>query len=203
MLSEFKYKPQHAEPSDLPTIAKRYSLGIRTMDRVHEISSANIVKVATKQEQEGVCYDYALKQTTGYFDPRIKCYGRNVLPDPEKFFEQTLHPQKNDLVIYTTSESIRATPHFAIFINKNTFESKWGTHTEIMQHKPFDVPDYYGNAISFWTLKEEWKKPENKQALIQAMESDVDNRIGRNLFIFPITLGICLGSIVAGIWDHI
>src|SRR5690606_35717593 len=66
-----------------------------------------------------------------------------------------LNPKQNDLVVYTNSIEDRTINHFAVVVDPFTFESKWGNFEPIYQHRLFDVPEAYGKAAFFLTLKEE------------------------------------------------
>jgi hypothetical protein len=134
-----------------------------------------IVRGATPDELENKCDYYALKKATGFTNPGHFYDRVEIIAD---CFSQTKKPTPNDIAVYTEDVSSLSPLHFAVvksvkFPKKKSFltkekpapiivlESKWGSHTYILEHGPFDVPTCYGTACGFFTLNDEYK---NKRA---------------------------------------
>lgn len=124
------------------------------------------------------CFQYAIETITGF-------NGYIELPDDprnasillEKYFEQVKTIQKNDLIIYTTSEKDRTIHHFAAAINSIRFKSKCGSYRQIFEHAPFHI--LYSDAKAIWAfrLKEKYQGLQNRQHLIQEMRVDTTTAI--------------------------
>ena len=179
MLAEFKYKPLTQQP-DLATTIQRDRIGkwVRFSEKreIPAIADITIMRNATQQEQQGTCFNYALAQTTGntipltlYEDPQCQTSTINI----ENYFDQTLHPQTKDLILYTTSENIPNIKHCAVFIDNNLFESKFGKSSKIIHHTPFAVPPSYGNSATYWTLKPKFKN--NQEKLLKTIRNEAEN----------------------------
>lgn len=131
-------------------------------------------KEATQEEKNGKCITYAINKITNGTAP-LALYTNNTSNfNVEKFFEQTSNPQKNDLAIYTPHKKNRNITHFAIIITPQEFESKFGCHPKIVRHKIFAVPRNYGNAITYWTLKQEFIGSEGNKKLLKEIDEDVN-----------------------------
>lgn len=180
MLSEFKYTPWMQCFND--ELSKRREEINELSDRAEEIKKIGIiVREATEQEQEWKCLNYALYKTTGNIiplefkticDEKMCVIAHMTSIDIEKLFDQIQGPEKDALVLYT--DDVCRIQHFAVVIDNVTFESKWGG-LNIMQHKPFDVPDHYGNMISFWKLKKEFITTEGKALLFENIKKDTED----------------------------
>ena len=121
------------------------------------------------------CFQYAMRTITG-FDGFISFPGeRGFTIKLEKYFQQSLYPKKNDLIIYTPNEKNRAMHHFAIAIDKTWFQSKWGNHAHIYKHLPFDVPEYYGDAAWSFELITKYQEDEGKKLLLEDIQNDMYN----------------------------
>jgi len=144
-------------------------------EKLKPIKDIAIFREATKQEQQGKCFSYAITQATGIhiklgIYPHItQC---NTTINIENYFEQIQTPQSKDLAIYITNQFNRTIKHLAIVIDENTFASKFGNSTKIMIHRPFAVPNEYGNVISFWTLKQHFK--DDKKNLLKIMHNEAE-----------------------------
>lgn len=179
MLSELKYKPC-IQPLDDEIMDKRNLITLwlsnpTLMKTTNITRTINFVKNATEQEQKWLCFGYAMHKATGSSTSLHIYTDKTLTIDIEKFFTQTKHPQKNDLVIYTTNKDNREIKHFATVINNKIFESKWGSCPIIIQHRLFDIPNVYGNAASFWTLKEKFTTLERKTILLETIKNDADH----------------------------
>lgn len=144
------------------------------------------------------CFQYALYKTTGFTGAiSFPAYTNSI--SIEDFFEQTQHPQPNDLVVYTIDDNNREMRHFAVVIDSVTFASKWGPRKPIWRHRPFDVPSAYGNAIWFFTLKEKYKTPEGEKLLIPDIERTLmekrNKKIEKNI-VSVVTIGIPTGILL-------
>ena len=201
MIREFKYKP---------IIQPAYCQMVRdiitdwTNDEIPTTTIKQIITIkreATPEEQLGTCIRYAINTITNSTAP-IKLYDNatsNI--DITKFFEQTDHPEKNDLVVYTKSKNSRKIKHFAIVVGDTTYESKWGTHKEIIQHALFAIPTEHGKVASFWTLKKEFTYPEGQEKLPKMIAEDVtlfENKVIEKYFAKQRTyeIKINLGKII-------
>jgi hypothetical protein len=177
MLSEFKYTPWKQCVND--EVSKKREEINELSERGEETKIVDVViRKATEQEQEWKCFNYAMHKITGNTTPlqlkticdKNMCIIAHMASiDIEKFFDQIQGPEKGALGLYT--DDARRIQHFVIVIDNVTFESKWGP-LDIIQHKPFDVPDHYGNMISFWKLKEEFTTPEGKELLLETIKKD-------------------------------
>jgi hypothetical protein len=179
MLTEFKYKPLSQQP-DIATTIQRDRIGkwVRFSEKreMPAIADITIIRSATQQEQEGTCFNYALAQTTGntipltlYEDSPYQTSTINI----ENYFNQTLHPQTKDLVLYTAQENDRKIDHCATFINNNLFESKFGKSSKIVHHTPFAIPHSYGYFATYWTLKPKFKN--NQEKLLKTIRNEAEN----------------------------
>jgi hypothetical protein len=140
---------------------------IRSQETIHLIQTNPHISIIDDVEQQEDnenyrCFQHAVAKTTGFKDFLDFNKGNNFIT---QFFEQTNIPEKNDLVVYTTSEKDRSIQHFGIVIDDIIIESKWGNHSLILQHRLFDVPYQYGVAAAFFTLKKEYKTVKGKQLL--------------------------------------
>jgi len=173
MLDRWKYEPL-LQPTD-PAITKmRSRLCLDIIKTNPNVSQ----KKATNEEREQKCFYFAIKATTGFNKPLDFWPGVNFFSsiNINNYFDQTNHPQPNDLAIYTESKTNLAITHFAVVTEvtkKNiVLHSKWGSIEPILQHGPFDVPHWYGNAVGFFTLKDIYKSFRGKQLLHTAMISE-------------------------------
>jgi len=64
-------------------------------------------------------------------------------------WKRVIAPQTGDLVVYYRR---RKAMHFGIFREDGRIESKFG-YAHVYAHNVFDVPDHYGNEISFYRPK--------------------------------------------------
>jgi len=179
MISQFQCQPYTQASSDKTTKTRdritewvgsptTINIGIITKDII-------VIRQTTPQEQLCTCFGYAIAQATGTTVP-LTLYenigNRTSTINIEKFFEQTEHPQKNGLVIYTTDKDNRTINHVGFIIDQKTFESKWGFFTNIIQHSLFSIPTFYGNTASFWALKKEFRSSEGKEILLKNIRND-------------------------------
>ncbi|MEM1282303.1 MAG: hypothetical protein AAGG81_01975 [Chlamydiota bacterium] len=99
----------------------------------------------------GICYDYAFERIFLLHDPidipNAESHGVQIL---ESYFTLTTHPQKGDLVVYYESNAI---VHWAIYLENETVESKWG-EDDVYRHHLFDVPPEYGDTIKCFRLND-------------------------------------------------
>ncbi len=181
MLSEFKHKPITQQPDSLAAHHRDYiSKWIKFAERgeLNPIKDVTIVRDATEEEQQGRCFNYAIAQITGNTTP-LKLYkkknGRQKSTiNVEKYFKQTVKPKNNDLALYTDNEDSYIINHFTriVDIDNTIFESQFGRLKKITQHQPFAVPLSYGNAISYWTLKNKYQN--DKERLRKTIRDDAE-----------------------------
>jgi hypothetical protein len=148
---------------------------------------------ATAKEDKVTCLGYALSKTTNmpyllnFPQKLIGLYYATADIYRAKFFKKTDTPEKNDLVIYKSNTDSSLVVHYAVVIDKNIFESKFGSYKLIAQHNPYAVPRSYistifnpntnkyierENTISYWTLKEEFKTDQGKDILYKTIQHD-------------------------------
>ncbi|HJZ23107.1 MAG TPA: hypothetical protein VJ201_01505 [Candidatus Babeliales bacterium] len=172
MISEFKYEPWVQCPND-ELLKKRHS------DEV--CCDPNIeTRKPNEQEQTWKCFNYAVYKTTGSITPlQLNAIEEDsgviktmASIDIEKLFDQIEGPEEGALVLYT--DNVNRIQHFAVVIDNLIFESKWGVY-DIRQHKPFDVPSYYGDRVSFWKLKETFTTMEGRKLLLETIKKDAED----------------------------
>lgn len=136
------------------------------------MNECNIVDVMPAEMNKFSCFQYALEKIIGAigFEEEINFPGRLFSIFVERFFEQTENPQPNDLVIYTYDENDLMMTHFAIVIDNNTVESKWGYFPEIRRHKLLNIHTDYGNAAWFYSLKKEYRGTQGKEKAIAEIQ---------------------------------
>ncbi len=181
MLSKFTYKPITQQPDTFTTQHRDHVekwVKFAEKGTLNPIKGISIVRDATKKEQEERCFNHAISQITGNTIP-LTLYKKNndkkkSTINIEKYFKQTVDLQKNDLVLYTDNENSYAINHCAVVIDtdENIFESKLGQSRKIVHHQPFAVPNCYGNAISYWTLKDKYQR--DKERLKKTIRDDAD-----------------------------
>ncbi len=211
ILTEPKYRP-HIQVRNPEVKKMRKKLNIIEEYEIETISNTQITiaQQSTPDEKKHKCSYYALKQTTGNtlhlgFFPGEHGEDYTIL---NEYFEQTIAPKKNDLVIYTNSEDDLTINHFAVVIDDFTFESKWGDVEPIYRHRLFDVPAVYGTAAYFLTLKEKYATEKGKQLLLndikyKAMRSNNDSSLTIGIEQFadthgkPLTNAILTGAYVS------
>lgn len=131
------------------------------------INECEIVGMIQEDRYNFSCLHYALQKILGFeFEEEINFPGRLFSIFVEDYFEQTKNPQPNDLVIYTYDKNELMMTHFAVVINNEIVESKWGYSPEIRQHKLLDLPTTFGNTAWFYTLKKEYRGPKGKEKAV-------------------------------------
>lgn len=120
------------------------------------------------------CFQYAIETITG-FNGYIELPDnpKNATIDLAKYFEQVKTIEKNDLIIYTTSEKDHTIHHFAAAVNPILFQSKCGAWPQIFEHLPFGI--HYAPAKAIWSfrLKEEYQGPSGNKHLVKEMRADI------------------------------
>lgn len=178
MITQFKHKPLTQEPDLLTKIQRdRIEKLICFSEKrpLNFIKDLTIVREATKEEQKGTCFHYAITKVTGNTESLTMYRKDNKQTSTiniEKYFKQTADPQVNDIALYTDNEKSYLINHCAVVFDtdKNIFESKFGQNKNIIHHQPFAVPIFYGNAISYWTLKLKYQY--NKKKLRKTIRED-------------------------------
>lgn len=114
------------------------------------------------------CFEYALSKSMGKFDlfEKVKpsyilsYYGHHVWQRIiQRFFIQTIEPQKGNLVVYYTKDPANDKSksedmtHFGIYHEENCIESKWGDN-KVFLHPLFIAPLHYGNFVRYYRLRE-------------------------------------------------
>lgn len=128
-----------------------------------------IGEISKEKTNEFVCYQYAIQETTGFTKFMTHKQDQKYLFAYD-YFEQTPHPQPNDLVIYGLCDTFPCVTHFAVATDAITFRSKWEMEPDIWEHRLFDIPRRHGKAAYFFTLKPKYKTPEGKELLIRDIE---------------------------------
>jgi hypothetical protein len=197
MLSEFKHKPiKYHNNNETDRVRRQIvlamNMGVSLASTALKEEITDIRDI-TKQEEEWTCFAYAVNKITNEATPLYLYPDHTSNIDIQKLFKQTPTPQRNGLAIYTLSKNDRRIQHCAVVITPEKFESKLGIRSKISHHKPFSVPPSYGNAISYWTLKEKFTTPEGKKKLHKDINKDIYQNLGQQLLLFPIVKGIALG----------
>ncbi len=97
-----------------------------------------------------------------------------------QYFEQTDHPQKNDLVVYYADDTTHEPLHFGVVTgfnphnNEPIVTSKWGFRPEIFEHELFAVPFIYGTTVRFFTLKNKYQQVGKKTTLINKLHQAIN-----------------------------
>lgn len=183
MLSKWKFKP--CTQRENSKAFKKRQLPVEKL-----VSNKTVTLYSLHKDEEALddgyrCFQHAIARTTGFRKANNPEYdflklhfrsGNNLYTsiNVEDYFEQTRFPQKHDLVVYTNSRNDFTIQHFGVVVSKTRIESKWGTNQFIARHTLFGgIPDHYGTAAGFFTLKEEYKTDEGKKLLLQSIESDI------------------------------
>lgn len=181
MLSVWKFKPQLSRKN-----SKLNKTRMLFDKLLIDKSPVLIVRKVKKREAhpDYRCFQHALAQTTGLYSIKITrgFYLKPTLYSGDNFstnitienyFEQTISPKKNDLVIYTTDQHNRTINHCAIVYDNHTVESKWGEYPYILRHGLFETCTFYEKAAGFFTLKKEYATKKGKQLLRQTMKKEL------------------------------
>lgn len=132
------------------------------------------IRNPTEEEEKYECYQYVLAKTLGFKNNNVLMTLENTQlssSDPFKYLKQTNTPKLNDFMIYSLTKDMNSYTHFAIFLGHDKGESKLGHDPHIAIHKLFYLPLQYGNYLTFWTLKNKFRKlPQD--LLIKLMDHD-------------------------------
>jgi hypothetical protein len=139
------------------------------------LNECTVVATIPEEINNFSCLHYALQKILDVtLEEEINFPGRLFSIFVEDYFEQTDNPQPNDLVIYTYDKNEPQITHFAVVIDNNTIESKWGYSPEIRCHSLLNVPTSFGNAAWFYTLKKKYKDPKGKAKAIAKIHECLD-----------------------------
>ena len=186
ILPPCKYGPAYIQ-ADNAELKKWRTLLAKTISHkeAQEVSELNknitCLEVVPKDLSEyRRCFQYAIETITG-FNGSIDLPQKNHLSIKlEKYVQQTPCPKFNDLIIYTTSAKDLTVHHFAVAIDQIWFKSKSGSDRHVYEHLPFDLDEYYGNAVWSFELKPEYQGDAGRKLLVQDIQLDMHNEI-RNL----------------------
>ena len=155
-----------------PEVQKNASITKARRNKEYTTSRILLTTLPAEENNNISCFQYAFKQATG-FKGTIGLAAIDCTPAINTYFDQTENPEAGDLVIYTANSASREAKHYAIAINSYTCKSKWGDAPQIWEHGLFDIPESYGNAAWFYTLKAKYKTVQGKQQLIEDIANDL------------------------------
>jgi hypothetical protein len=128
-----------------------------------------IGKIPEEKTNKFLCYQYAIQETTGFKEFVTTKDGTQYLFVAD-YFQATPHPQPNDLAIYGLMETFPVITHFAVANDSVTYRSKFDALPHLREHRLFDIPENYGTAVWFFTLKPKYQTPEGKKLLLNDIE---------------------------------
>lgn len=114
----------------------------------------------------GVCATYALKNVLKSSKALVPFVGIGRLNKIlDKYFVLQKKPEIGDLVVYYLTEDSEPV-HYGIYYTEEIVESKWGT-SSVYRHPIFYVPDFYGDIVKFFKVKDEYTLEEVVEKLEQ------------------------------------
>lgn len=167
------YAP-YVQPHDPELDLWRKRLHVEEDTRAVFDSNPNITVIETFKEDESRlfrCFQYAMREITGLKEHIGLPQENRISIDLNKYFVQVPQPKKNNLLIYTTSESNRTVHHFAVASDELWCRSKSGARVDVTKHLHFHLTSTYGKAMWVFDLRPEYKN--DKNLLLQEIRSDL------------------------------